>query len=205
MLFYDSIGPNPKVVRMFMAERGISGIPSETIDLRGGENRREPFLSRNPSGTCPALSLDNGMMLAEITAICEYLDEVGPPGKTLIGKTPEERAETRMWARRIDLHILEPMANGFRYTDGLKMFENRIHCIPAAGADMKAIAQEGVTWMDGLIGGRTFICGERLTLADILLFVFLDFFAGIKQPLNDANKNIVAWYGRMKARPSAVA
>ena len=205
MLFYDSIGPHPKVVRMFMAERGISGIPSETIDLRGGENRREPFLSRNPSGTCPALSLDNGMVLAEITAICEYLDEVGPPGKTLIGKTPEERAETRMWARRIDLHILEPMANGFRYTDGLKMFENRIHCIPAAGADMKAIAQEGVTWMDGLIGGRTFICGERLTLADILLFVFLDFFAGIKQPLNDANKNIVAWYGRMKARPSAAA
>ncbi|MGA3000502.1 MAG: glutathione S-transferase [Acetobacteraceae bacterium] len=205
MLFYDSIGPNPKVVRMFMAERGISGIPSETIDLRGGENRREPFLSRNPSGTCPAPSLDNGMVLAEITAICEYLDEVGPPGKTLIGKTPEERAETRMWARRIDLHILEPMANGFRYTDGLKMFENRIHCIPAAGADMKAIAQEGVTWMDGLIGGRTFICGERLTLADILLFVFLDFFAGIKQPLNDANKNIVAWYGRMKARPSAAA
>jgi glutathione S-transferase len=205
MLFYDSIGPNPKVVRMFMAERGISGIPSETVDLRGGENRREPFLSRNPAGTCPALALDNGMVLAEITAICEYLDEIGPAGSTLIGKTPEERAETRMWTRRIDLHILEPMANGFRYTDGLKMFENRIHCIPAAGADLKAIAQEGVTWLDGLIGGRTFICGERLTLADILLFVFLDFFVGVKQPLNEANKNIVAWYGRMKARPSAAA
>ena len=205
MLLYDSIGPNPKVVRMFMAERGVSGIPSETIDLRGGENRRGPFLSRNPAGTCPALALDNGMVLAEITAICEYLDEIGPAGSTLIGKTPEERAETRMWARRIDLHILEPMANGFRYTDGLKMFENRIHCIPAAGADLKAIAQEGVTWLDGLIGGRTFICGERLTLADILLFVFLDFFVGVKQPLNEANQNIVAWYGRMKARPSAAA
>lgn len=205
MLFYDSVGPNPKVVRMFMAERGISGIPSETIDLRAGENRREPFLSRNPAGTLPALVLDNGMVLAEITAICEYLDEIGPPGKTLIGNTAEERAETRMWSRRIDLHILEPMANGFRYTDGLKMFENRIHCIPAAGAELKAIAQEGITWLDGLIGGRTFICGERLTLADILLFVFLDFFAGIRQPLNEANKNIVAWYARMKARPSAAA
>jgi glutathione S-transferase len=205
MLFYDSMGPNPKVVRMFMAERGISGIPSETIDLRGGENRREPFLSRNPSGQCPALALDNGLVIAEITAICEYLDEIGPSGITLIGNTPEERAETRMWARRIDLRVLEPMANGFRYTDGLKMFENRIHCIPAAGADLKAIAQEAVTWLDGLIGGRTFICGERLSLADILLFVFLDFFAGIKQPLNEANKNIVAWYGRMKARPSAAA
>jgi glutathione S-transferase len=205
MLLYDSIGPNPKVVRMFMAERGISGIPSETIDLRNGENRREPYLSKNPAGTCPALVLDNGLVLAEFTAICEYLDEIGPPGITLIGKTPEERAETRMWARRIDLHILEPMANGFRYTDGLKMFENRIHCIPAAGADLKAIGQEGVTWLDGLIAGRTFICGERLTLADIMLFVFLDFFAGIKQPLNEANKNILAWYGRMKSRPSATA
>ncbi|MSP01183.1 MAG: glutathione S-transferase [Acetobacteraceae bacterium] len=205
MLFFDSMGPNPKVVRVFMAERGISGIPTETVDLRGGENRREPFLSKNPSGQCPALALDNGQVIAEITAICEYLDEIGPAGTTLIGKTAEERAETRMWARRIDLHILEPMANGFRYDEGLKMFENRIHCIPAAAADLKATAQEELTWLDGLIGGRSFICGERLTLADILLFVFLDFFAGIKQPLNENNKNILAWYGRMKARPSATA
>ena len=205
MLFYDSIGPNPKMVRVFMAERGISGIPTETIDLRGGENRREPFLSRNPSGQCPALALDNGLVIAEITAICEYLDEIGPAGTTLIGATPEERAETRMWARRIDLNILEPMANGFRFAEGLKMFESRIHCIPAAAPDLKAIAQEGLTWLDGLIAGRQFICGDRLTMADILLFVFLDFFAGIKQPLNENNKNIMAWYGRMKARPSAAA
>ena len=80
---------------------------SETVDLRGGKNRRARFLSRNPAGTCPALALDNGMVLAEITAICEYLDEAGPAGSTLIGKTPEERAEISMWARRIDLHILE--------------------------------------------------------------------------------------------------
>ncbi len=205
MLFYDSMGPNPKVVRVFMAERGISGIPTEMVDLRGGENRREPFLSRNPSGQCPALALDNGTVLAEITAICEYLDEVGPAGTTLIGKTPDERAETRMWARRIDLNILEPMANGFRFSDGLKLFENRIHCIPQAADDLKATAQERLTWLDGLIAGRKFICGDRLTMADILLFVFLDFFAGIKQPLNPANTNIAAWYGRMKERPSATA
>lgn len=205
MLLYDSIGPNPKVVRMFMAERGISGIPTETIDIRAGDNRREPFLSKNPTGQCPALVLDKGAVLAEITAICEYLDEIGPAGTTLIGKTPEERAETRMWSRRADLNILEPMANGFRYSDGLKMFENRMHCIPAAAADLKALAQENLTWLDGQIAGRTYICGERLTLADILLFVFVDFFAGIKQPLNENNKNVQAWYGRMKARPSAAA
>jgi glutathione S-transferase len=205
MLFYDSIGPNPKVVRMFMAERGNAPIQTETIDLRAGENRREPFLSKNPSGQCPALALDNGIVLAEITAICEYLDEIGPAGTTLIGKTPEERAETRMWTRRVDLNIVEPMGNGFRFSDGLKMFENRVHCIPAAAADLKAIAQEHLTWLDGLIAGRTYICGERLTLADILLFAFLDVFAGMRQPLNEANKNIMAWYGRMKARPSATA
>jgi glutathione S-transferase len=205
MLLYDSIGPNPKVVRMFMAERGISGIPTETIDIRAGDNRREPFLSKNPTGQCPALVLDKGAVLAEITAICEYLDEIGPAGTTLIGKTAEERAETRMWSRRVDLNILEPMANGFRYSDGLKMFENRMHCIPAAAADLKALAQENLTWLDGQIAGRTYICGERLTLADILLFVFVDFFAGIKQPLNENNKNVLAWYGRMKARPSAAA
>lgn len=205
MLFYDSIGPNPRVVRMFMAERGITGIPTETVDLRGGENRREPFLSKNPSGQCPALALDDGSILAEITAICEYLDEVGPPGKTLIGATPEERAATRMWTRRIDLNILEPMANGFRFAEGLKLFQDRLRCIPQAADELKLTAQEKLTWLDGLIAGRKFICGDKITLADILLFCFMDFFAGIKQPINQDNKNIVAWYERMKALPSAAA
>ena len=205
MLFYNSVGPNPKVVRMFMAERGIADIPTETVDLRGGENRKEPFLSRNPSGQCPALAMDNGAILAEITAICEYLDEVGPAGTTLVGKTPEERAETRMWTRRIDLNIVEPMAAGFRFAEGLKMFENRIHCIPQAADDLKATAQEKLTWLDGLIAGRTFICGDRMTLADVLLFCFLEFGVAVKQPMNPANTNIAAWYARMQERPSAAA
>jgi glutathione S-transferase len=203
MKLYNSIGPNPKVVRMFMAERGID-IPRVEVDLRGGENRREPYLSKNPSGQCPALELDNGTILAEITAICEYLDEKHP-GQSLIGTTPEQRAETRMWVRRIDLNILEPMTNGFRYSDGIKMFQDRIHCIPAAGADLKQIAQEKLTWLDGQMAGRQFICGDRLTLADILLFAFVDFFNDVRQPINQDNKNIVAWHARMKARASASA
>jgi glutathione S-transferase len=205
MRFYDSIGPNPRAVRMFMAERGVTGIPKETVDIRAGVNRQPEYLAKNPSGQCPALALDNGTILAEITAICEYLDEIGPAGSTLIGKTPEERAETRMWTRRIDLNIVEPLANGFRFSDGLKMFQNRVHCIPQAADDLKAIAQEKLTWLDGLMAGRTFICGDRLTLADILLFAFLDFGATVKQPLNGNNRNIAAWYARMKERPSAAA
>jgi len=75
MLFFDSVGPNPKVVRMFMAERGVADIPTQTVDIRGGENRQPAYLAKNPGGTTPALALDNGTILTEITAICEYLDE----------------------------------------------------------------------------------------------------------------------------------
>jgi glutathione S-transferase len=203
MKLYNSIGPNPRSVRMFMAERGIE-LPKIEIDIMKAENRREPYLSINPSGQCPALELDDGTILAEITAICEYLDEK-QPGVSLIGSTPEERAETRMWVRRIDLNILEPMANGFRYGKGLRMFQDRIHCIPAAAEDLVKTAQEKLTWLDGLMAGKEFICGKRLTLADPLLFAFLDFSTGVGQPLNTANQNITAWYGRMKARPSAAA
>jgi glutathione S-transferase len=203
MKLYNSIGPNPKAVRMFMAEKGIE-LPKAEVDLMAGENRREPYLSKNPSGQCPALELDDGRVLAEITAICEYLDEK-TPGRSLIGATPEERAETRMWARRIDLNILEPMANGFRYGEGLKLFENRIRCIPQAAADLKQVAQDKLQWLDGLMAGKQYVCGDRLTLADILLFAFVDFFDGYGQPLNPALKNIVAWHQRMKARPSATA
>jgi glutathione S-transferase len=200
---YTSIGPNPKVVRMFIAEKGLA-IPTVTVDLRGGENRREPYVSKNPSGQTPALELDDGTVLSEITAICEYLDETSPP-PSLLGATPEERARTRMWVRRIDLNIVEPMANGFRFAEGLPMFQNRVHCIPQAAADLKQIAQEKLAWLDALIAGRPFICGERLTLADILLFAFLDFGWTIGQPFSAELKTIPGWFERMQTRSSAAA
>ena len=197
MLMYDSVGPNPRVVRIFAAERGVE-LNRTKVDLRGGENRQTAYMAKNPSGQLPALELDNGMILAEITAICEYLDEIGPKGKSLIGATPEERAETRMWVRRIDLNILEPLANGFRFAEGLKLFESRIRTIPHAAGDFKTLAQEKLTW-------REFVCGNRLTLADILLYVFLEFGASVGQPINPANANLVRMVEAMKARPSAAA
>jgi glutathione S-transferase len=192
MQLYNSIGPNPRAVRIFMAEKGID-LPKVEVDILGGDNRKGPYLAKNPSGQCPALELDNGMILAEITAICEYLDEMKPE-PALIGNTPEERAETRMWVRRIDLNILEPMANGFRFGLGLKMFQDRIHCIPQAAADLAQTAQEKLAWLDGLMAGKTYVCGNRLTLADSLLFAFVDFSAGVGQPINPELKNIVAWH-----------
>lgn len=204
MKFYNSVGPNPHMVRMFMAEKGFD-VPRVEVDLHGGENRREPYLEVNPAGQCPALELDDGTVLAEITAICEYVDEIKKDTPSLIGDTPEERAKTRMWVRRIDLNILEPAANGFRFSQGLKMFQDRVHCIPAAADDLKATAREKLVWLDGLLGSKPFIAGDRLTMADILLFTFLEFLGKVGQPLDPANKNLTAWMERMKARPSASA
>lgn len=203
MKFYNSIGPNPRVVKMFMQEKGIN-IPFVEVDLMQGENRKEAFLAKNPAGQLPALELEDGSVIAEITAICEYLDEKFP-GDSLIGKTAEERAETRMWTRRVDLNICEPMTSGFRYAEGLPLFENRMRCLPEAAAGLKAIAQDKLGWLDGLMESKEFLAGKRLTLADILLFSFLDFGAVVGQPINPEHKNIVAWFERMKARPSAAA
>ena len=204
MKLYNSIGPNPRVVRMFMAEKGID-LPKVEVDLRGGENRREPYLKVNPSGQCPALELDDGTVLAEVTVICEYLDEVNKGTPSLIGDTPAERAATRMWTRRVDLNIVEPALNGFRFAEGLKMFQNRVHCIPQAADDLKATAREKLAWLEGQMAGKHYIAGSKVSLADIFLFPMLDFLKTVGQGIDPAHKNLTAWYERMKARPSAAA
>ena len=198
MKLYTSMGPNPAVVTMFLAEKGAE-IPTESVDLMGGENRQAPYVAKNPSGQLPCLELDDGSHLAEITAICEYLDEK-LPGDSLIGATPEERAATRMWVRRIDLNVCEPLANGFRFAEGLPLFQSRLRTIPHAAGDLKELAQEKITWLDGLMTGKTWVAGDRFTLADILLFCFLQFGASVGQPINPDNTNIVAWLERVKAR-----
>jgi len=203
MKLFNSIGPNPRVVRMYIAEKGIT-IPTETVDLMKAENRKEPYLKRNAFGQTPALELDNGSFLSEITAICEYLDEKYP-NDTLIGKTPEERAETRMWTRRVDLNIVEPLTNGFRYAEGLGLFKDRIPTIPEAAPGLKKVAQHNLAWLDKQLEGKQFIAGGRFTLADILLYAFLDFASGVGQPVPAELKNVTAWFARVKARPSAAA
>jgi glutathione S-transferase len=203
MRLYTSIGPNPRVVKMFMAEKAID-MPRVTVDLMAGENRQPAHVARNPGGQMPTLELDDGRYLAEVTAICEYLEECHP-APALIGTNAEERAMTRMWTRRVDLYIVEPMLTGFRAAEGFALFKDRMRLLPQAAADLKTLAQEKITWLDGLIAGRDFIAGDRLTLADILLYCTLDFGATVGQPINRDNKNIAAWFDRMNARPSAEA
>jgi glutathione S-transferase len=202
MKLYQSIGPNPRAVKMFIAEKGLD-IERVDLDLPGGENRQPPHLARNPAGQTPTLELDDGTWLAEITAICEYLEETHP-SPPLIGTTPRERAEARMWTRRIDLKICEPMANGFRFGEGLGLFKDRVLCVPEASPGLKAMARNGEEWLEGQLTGP-WICGERFTLADILLFSFIEFGAQVGQPLDPGFAKLSAWAARVKARPSAAA
>ncbi len=205
MKLYNSVGPNPHVVRMFAAEKGLS-LNTVQVDLMAGENRRPPYNeSVNVAGQLPALELEDGQKVCEITTICEYLEEKHPE-PALIGKTPEERAETRMWTRRIDLNIAEPMTNGFRAGEGRRIFENRIKLVsPEASGDLKAIAKDRIIWLNGQMGQNQYVCGDRFSLADILLYCFLAFGSQVGQPIPEEAGWVKGWFERVKARPSAAA
>jgi glutathione S-transferase len=189
---------------MFLAEKGIE-MPKQQVDVRKGENREAEHLTRNPHGQMPTLELDDGNYVSEITAICEYLEEKNP-SPPMIGSTPEERAECRMWTRRVDLNICENLGNGFRYGEGLKFFEKRIAVAPEASPGLKMVAQNRLKWLDGqMADGREYLCGKRFTLADMLLFGWLDFASTVGQPVDRNNAHVAAWFDRVAQRPSAKA
>ena len=201
MKFYNSLGPNPRLVRMFMLEKGIE-IPTEEIDIMAGENRQETYLSKNAWGEMPSLELDDGSVVAETTVICEYLEEESPE-PALIGATAAERANTRMWLRRVELHVTGPMTDAFRSGAGEAMFKERRHLIPQAVDDWMAIAQEGAARLDAALAGRDFLAGGRFSFADIYAYCLLDFGGGVGQPIDPSNTNLTAWFERVGARPSA--
>ncbi len=203
MKLLNSFGPNPRLVRMFALEKGLQ-LDAEDLDLLAGANRAAPYLAKNPGGQTPALELNDGTVLAETVTICEYLEETQPL-PVLVGSNAVERAQTRMWIRRVELNITEHMYNGFRFAEGIEIFRNRVHCIPEAADGLKAKAKAGRVWLDGLIAGRDYITGSKFSLADIVLYCCMDFAKDVGQPVEPELKNLHAWYKRIGARPSATA
>ena len=203
MKLYSSVGPNPRMVRMFMAERGIE-LPIEEVDIIAGANLTEDYKTLNPSAQSPCLQLDDGTTLAEVTVICAYLDEISA-GPSLIGATAEERAETRMWNRRFDVRILEPLTLAFRSAEGLPLFESRCRVIPHAADDLKATVQENWAWLEPQMQGKDYVCGDRFTLADVQLYCFAEFGAMVGQGIPADLPNLQAWFARVAGRPSVAA
>jgi glutathione S-transferase len=200
MKFYNSIGPNPQIVRIFAAEKGIK-LDMADIDLMKGENREAGHLARNPAGQTPALELDNGKFIAEVTAICEYLEEKNP-NPPLIGATPEERAETRMWVRRMDENIIVPGLSGFRWAEGKQLFTGRIPVFPEAAQPLKDLAKDRLGWLDKMLDGKTWFCGDRFSFADLFAGVFIGFMEQVGQKLDPAHANLRRIVDAVKERPS---
>lgn len=201
MLVYDAISPAPRCLRMFILEKGLT-LDSIDIDVFTGENREQPYLSKNPAGQTPALQLDNGNCITESVTIAEYLEELHPQ-PVLIGATAEQRAETRQWWRRIELNITEFIHNAFHYAEGIKRFEDRIPVAPKAANGLKAIAQDRLAWLDNMLGQREYLCGDRFSAADIWLYVWLDFANNVNQQFSTELENINPWFDRIAQRPSA--
>ncbi len=203
MKILNSFGPNPRMLRMFLAEKGLK-IDMVEHDLLAGENREPEYVNKNPGGQMPALELDDGTILAETVVICDYLEELHPT-PALIGTNAQERAEARMWNRRIEQKITENIYNGFRFAEGIDIFKNRMRCLPEAADGLKASAQDGLAWLDKQIEGKNFICGDRITIADLVLYCCTNFSAGVGQTIDPSLENVNAWSNRIDQRPSAEA
>jgi len=186
---------------MFLLEKQLQ-LPAVTIDVMIGENRQLTYLTVNPAGQTPALRLDDNSVLTEAVAIAEYLEELYPD-PVLIGSTPEQRAQTRQWWRRVELNITEFIHNAYHYAEGLARFESRIPVVPEAAEGLKQVAQDRLRWLDNMFGSGPYLCGERFTAADIWLYVWLDFGQSVNQPFDRNLPNIGPWFDRVATRHSA--
>lgn len=209
MKFYDcATAPSPRRVRIFAAEKGIS-LPTVQVDLRNGEQFTDAFRAINPDCTVPALQLDDGTVIADVVAICGYLEEIHPE-PSLIGTTPQERAVVTALNRQIErdgffaaMDAFRNAANGLkgRALPGPHDYEQ----IPELAERGRARIQNFFRAMDARLADREFAAGGRYTLADISTLVLTDFAGWVKLKVPDECANLRRWYAAVSARPSAKA
>jgi len=204
MKLYDCAqAPNPRRVRIFLAEKGITGIPMEQVNVFAGEQTAPAFLARNPDGAVPVLELDDGTCISESMAICRYFEDTNP-GQKLMGKTPKESGTIEMWQRRVEYSLFDKVGAYFHHaTDGLGELEP--FQIAEWGHKGKEIALQSMQRLDERLQGNEFIAGDSFSVVDITGLCAMDFatILGIQAPAG--LKNLAGWYDRVSARPSAAA
>lgn len=203
MKLYDenNPAPNPRRVRIFLAEKGVT-IPLVRVAMRKGEHKAPEHKARNSLGQLPTLELDDGTMISESVAICRYLESVHP-APPLFGSTPLEAAAIDMMIRRVEFQMMTPVG----------MFWRHAHPLTAAlltqfkdfGESNRAHYTGACRWLDREINGRDFIAGDAYSMADIIALTTVDFaaFTGLEMPAECAT--LQAWHERVTARPSASA
>ena len=202
MKLYDtSTAPNPRRVRIFLAEKNVE-VPMVQVDIAGRENRRSPYIDKNPMGGVPMLELDDGTCIAESVAICRYFEALHPD-PPLMGIDTRDRAVVEMWDRRMEQQLAFPIMNSFRHTHDF--FKGRIEQLPEFGAWSKNEALRIMTWLNDVLAEREFIAGDRYSIADITALVGIDFGRVTKIGIDDDQTNLKRWHETVSSRPSATA
>ena len=193
--------PNPKKVRVYLAEKGIE-VSSQQVNIISGENRQPDFLKKNPMGGLPVLELDDGTFLPESLAIIEYFEELHP-SPPMIGTTPLERARVRALERLCELSILGRIAVVFQNTHPL--FAGRVKQSADTAESAKTALGQNLAILDAKIGSNPFVAGSKPTIADCTLFAAMGFAEFAQIQIDPAVKNVHRWYENFKKRPSAAA
>lgn len=202
MKIYDfKLAPNPRRVRIFLAEKGLK-VPLEEIDIMKGINRQPEFLKKNPLGGIPVLELDDGKMLAESVAICRYFEELHPQ-PSLFGAGAFEKANIEMWNRRMELAIFSPV--GMVWAHLHELTRARVKQIPEFGEQQRKLLDARYRWLDEELAGRQFIAGDKYSIADITALCAIDFAKFNNISIPPEQENLTRWHQQVSARPSATA
>jgi len=202
MKLYDfAMAPNPKKVRVYLAEKGIS-LPLEPVNIAAGESRTPEFLKKNPLGGVPVLELDDGSDLTESLVIIEYLEELHPT-PPMIGTSPLERARVRELERIAELGILQRVGTIFQNTS--PFFAGRVKQSADAAETARNQLNTALKVLDARIGNHPFLAGDRPTIADCTLLAALEFAEFGQVALDPSCTNVARWLRDFKQRPSAQA
>lgn len=203
MKLYDSrMAPNPRRVRIFLAEKGIE-VPTEQVDMMAKQHLTPEYTAINPLQRMPALELDDGTVISESIAICRYFEALRPQ-PALFGTGPKEIAVVEMWNRRCELNLLFTVAHVFRHTHPA-MKELEVPQVPAYAEAMRPRAIWFLEWLDKELATREFIAGEHFSVADITTLVAVDFMKPSRIAMPDNLANVKRWHAAVSARPSAKA
>lgn len=198
---YRLPAPNPRRVRIFLAEKGLK-VPLEEIDIIRGKNREPEFLKKNPLGGIPVLELDDGKFIAESVAICRYFEELHPQ-PSLFGTGAEEKATIEMWNRRIELALFVPI--GMVWAHLHELTKARVKQIPELGHAQRKVVDTRYQWLDQELGHRKFLAGDKYSIADISALCAIDFAKFNNISIPPEQKNLTRWHTEVSSRPSANA
>ena len=194
--------PNPRRVRMFLAEKGIE-LAETPVDLMTRVHKSPEYRQKNSVGQVPTLELDDGETISETVAICRYFEELQPE-PSLFGRTALEKAKVDMWVRRIEFQLMAPVGQFWRHahprTAGL------LNQYKEFGESNRAAYSNAQRWLDEeLADGRPFLAGETISMADICALSTVDFAHWIGLDLDPDRPHLAAWHERLRSRPSAAA